>query len=303
MVADRNDPQRMQLTKHHALDNDFLVAIAPSRPLGPDDARAWCHRQRGIGADGLLQAVPTHPGGSGWRMTLWNADGGQPEVSGNGLRCLAQALADHLQLDRSTDRALAIETDAGPRPATVHARPATGTGPVDQVTVAMGKAVPGPEPSERWAELGLEVAHQVGVDVGNPHLVGFVGDSAMADGSEPPALHDLGGADGPGGLGTVDIATIGAGIEADRPDGLNVHVARVLDRNRIEIVIWERGVGITQACGSGACAAAWAASRLGLVDDRVEVIMPGGSATVGIDGDELTLTGPAVRVAEVIVDG
>lgn len=279
------------LTKHHGLGNDFLIAVEPSRPLSSADAVAWCHRREGIGADGLIQAEPgvTSDGGAvtSWRMTLWNSDGGRAQISGNGLRCLAQALADHLGHDRTDELGLAIETDAGPRSALVLARSGAAPNGVehDRVRVGMGKAVDGPGPSTRLAELGVEVVDQVGADLGNPHLVGF-----LAPGDDP-AGHDM--------------ARIGPAVEADHPGGLNVHLVRVVDRSRLEMVIWERGAGVTMACGSGACAAGWAADRAGLVDGRggVEVVMPGGSARVEVSDDEVVLTGPAVRVGRVVIDG
>lgn len=267
------------LTKHHGLGNDFLVAVEPSRQLGPADALRWCDRRVGIGADGLIQATKTAEP-TRWRMVLWNSDGGRAEISGNGLRCLAQALADHIGHDRAGDLSLTIETDAGAREATVLARCASSPTSADQIRVAMGKAVEGPAPSGRWAGLGIDVSQQFGVDLGNPHLVGFVA-----------------------GLDGLDMATIGPVVEADHPGGLNVHLVRVLDRTSLQMVIWERGAGVTMACGSGACAAAWAATRAGLVDGTVEVVMPGGSATVGVTDDEVVLTGPAVRVGEVRLDG
>jgi diaminopimelate epimerase len=184
------------------------------------------------------------------------------------------------------DLDLTIETDAGSRPVVVLARTAVGgvsNGPAadaDRVRVSLGKAVEGPVTSPRFAGLGLTVAEQIGVDLGNPHLVAFV-DSV----------------DG------VDMATVGPVVEADYPGGVNVHLVRVIDSGRIEMVIWERGAGVTRACGSGACAAAWAANRAGLVASRVDVRMPGGSAQVEASGEEVVLTGPTVRVAEVTVHG
>lgn len=284
------------LTKHHGLGNDFLVAVDPPRPLTSADALAWCDRRQGIGADGLVTATPggsprdtATPGGSPdrWRMVLFNSDGGRAEISGNGLRCLAQALADHLDHDGTTDLSLTIETDAGTRHAVVEARPAGGPPAEDRVRVGMGKAVDGPAPSSRWSGLGVPVTAQVGVDLGNPHLVAFV---------DP---------DRPGGspLGAIDMSRVGPAVEAGHPGGLNVHLVRVVDRGRLEMVIWERGAGVTMACGSGACAAAWAANRAGLVGDRVDVAMPGGAALVELTDDEVVLVGPAVRVAEIRIDG
>lgn len=290
--------QPLLLTKHHGLGNDFLVALESAAPLDGDDARTLCHRREGIGADGLIVAHPTSgdastaPGGATtdvaaaaghehrWTMVLWNADGGRAEISGNGIRCLGQAIARRLKLDRAEPHRLIIDTDAGPR--TLELRPALD-GPADElwVRVGMGPAVDGPAPSDRWASVGVEPLDQAGVDIGNPHLVAFVPES------EP-----------------FDMAVVGPAVEADYPDGLNVHLVEVVDRGRLRLKVWERGAGVTQACGSGACAAGWAAHRLDLVDPTVVVSMPGGEATVELhDPDEVRLVGPATYVGEVIVDG
>lgn len=286
-MNDRTTTQHIRLTKHHGLGNDFLIAVDPDRPLTPDDARAWCDRRTGVGADGLIVAVPVGGavngvGGSGsvrhWRMTMWNADGSQPELSGNGLRCLGQAIAEHQHLDPGIDQQLTIDTDAGTRPMTVLA--SAQPGPTASVRVGMGKAVEGPAPSQRWAEVSAPITGQRGVDVGNPHLVGFVDD-----------------------LGSADMADIGPVIEADYPSGLNVHLVAPVDTSRLRLRVWERGVGVTQACGSGAVAAAWAANASGLVGEQVTVDMPGGSVEVELGTDEIHLTGPTVRVAEVLIHG
>lgn len=275
-------PLKIRLTKHHGLGNDFLVAVAPARSLSGEDAVAWCDRRTGIGADGLLEATELDPveGVARWRMALWNSDGGRAEISGNGIRCLGQAIADHLQLDRSVQQQLIIETDAGTRPLTIMAG---STAPADRIRVGMGKAVPGPEASDRLAGVlasaDIALVSQVGVDIGNPHLVAFVDR-----------------------LGQADMAAIGPAIEADYPGGLNVHLVEVAGPGELALRVWERGAGVTQACGSGASASAWAAVRAGLVTSPVTVEMPGGEATVEID-DEVFLIGPAIRVGEVILDG
>ena len=99
------------------------------------------------------------------------------------------------------------------------------------------------------------------------------------------------------------MGAVGPAVEADYPAGLNVHLVHVIDDQRIEMAIWERGAGATRACGSGAGAAASAAFRAGLVGSVVDVAMPGGSAQVELVGDEVILSGPAVRIAEVTVHG
>lgn len=277
-----NPLTRIRLTKHHGLGNDFLIAVDPAHagaePPTADHARAWCDRRTGIGADGLMLATPES--GGRWRMVLWNADGSRAEISGNGIRCLGQAIVAHLELDRSVDQDLVVETDAGTRQVTVRAVDPGVSSDTAAVRVSMGKAVPGPEPSSRWSEVGIDVVEQHGVDIGNPHLVAFVPSVAGAD-----------------------MAVIGPVIEADYPAGCNVHLVEVLGPRHLDLRVWERGAGVTQACGSGACAAAWVAVSAGMVDSPVTVDMPGGAATVELVDDEIFLIGPAVRVAEVIVNG
>lgn len=278
-------------TKHHGLGNDFLIALEPPRSLSSNDAIAWCDRRRGIGADGLIMAERLAD--DLWAMTLWNSDGSRPEVSGNGLRCLGQALARHVG---ATDtHTFTVRTDGGLR--TLRVEPDRRSDSM-QVQVDMGPATTGPPLSERWLDAGVDVIDQLGVDVGNPHLVALVDDVSVHDPRE-----------------------FGPLIEADYPDGINVHLIDVVDRHAIRLVVWERGAGYTEACGSGACAAAWAARQWGLVDDSVRVSMPGGSATVAIvespapaaapstapdtatASNTVLLTGPAVYVGTVLLDG
>lgn len=257
-------------TKHHGLGNDFLIAVEPARPLSADDARHWCDRRRGIGADGLISATANDDGS--WQMILWNSDGSRPEVSGNGLRCLGQALAAYVgAFDAVT---FMVVTDGGIR--TLDVEPAH---PVAQVRVDMGRATEVGEISERWNEVGINVERQIAIDIGNPHLVALVADAS---------LHD--------------VSTFGPVVEADYPKGVNVHLIDVVDSSTIRLFVWERGAGYTEACGSGACAAGWAAHKWGLADAAVDVVMPGGSARVEVADDTVFLTGPAAFVGAVMLD-
>jgi diaminopimelate epimerase len=263
----------LTFTKHHGLGNDFLCAVEPGVPFSPADVVRWCDRRRGVGADGVITAERDTTGTADWAMVLHNADGTRAEISGNGIRCLGQAVLAHE--GRVPPAELSVRTDAGVRDLTVAPTddPATVL-----VRVQMGSAKAGPAPSDRLAGLGVTAHHQLGVDLGNPHLVVLVDD---------PAVHDLG--------------VVGPAVEAAYPEGLNVHLVAVTARDRIVMAVWERGAGLTEACGSGACAAAWAAHRWGLVDETVTVEMPGGAATIEV-GDPLVLIGPATHVATVIVD-
>lgn len=268
----------MRLTKHHGLGNDFLVVLDTdaSHPLDAVLARALCDRHTGIGADGLLRATPLAAGAAARvRMELLNADGSGAEMSGNGIRCLAQAVLSGGW--PGIGSAIPIETDAGLRTVTVHEQ-------VDAVThslsVAMGRArVDGEAPE--WA-VGA-VGRVLVVDMGNPHLV-----------------FDLSGAD-ERATDEIDLVALGESVNAKVPGGANVHLLTGTD-DGIDIRTYERGVGPTLACGTGACASAAAARVWGLVGDVVPVDMPGGRAEVTLGAaadDDVVLRGPATLVAEI----
>ena len=261
----------LTLTKHHGLGNDFLVAFHPGVDDLPALARRLCDRRRGIGADGLLVAEAAE--GYAARMTLYNADGSRAEMSGNGIRCFAQALAerrgdlsDQLILTDAGDRLVVIE--ATEDPATILAR------------VEMGEVSSLDEPAG-WAALGCHpdrpVAH---LSLGNPHSVVGVDEVALVDlghlGSQVPH---------------VNLEIVEPGPES----------------NAITMRVHERGAGITEACGTGACAAAYAARSWGLVArgaGDVIVHMDGGTATVGFSDEapeRAILTGPATFIAEIDV--
>lgn len=277
-----------RLTKHHGLGNDFLVLLgAPAdlRAIDGNVARRWCDRRRGIGADGLLLGAL---GGADVDlvMTLFNADGSPAEMSGNGIRCLAQAEARRREVESI---ALRIRTDAGVR--TVEVVP--GAGPTDRRTVSatvdMGATSPGPEPDVELksdpADLGttealaLSPRASVTIDLGNPHLVLLV--------TDPEA---------------VDLVAAGSLHECAYSHGINVHVIAPTpdEPDALSMRVWERGVGVTDACGTGAVAAARAAHDWGLVGPNVVVHMPGGDVEVVV-GDPMTLTGPSTYVAAVEV--
>lgn len=263
------------MLKYHGLGNDFLVALDPSGLPGGEEldagfVRSVCDRRRGFGADGVVVARPPKLGGD-VAMELRNADGGRAETSGNGLRCLALALLDGGVVAR---RDMTVETDAGPRRCEVGARARDGCA---EVLVEMGPVTveaeqpPPPALGSAWRAFGAST--------GNPHLV-LVG----------PHLDD------------VDIEAIGRDLEPARAGGQNVEAAAVRGRS-IDLLVWERGAGRTQACGSGSVAAAAVARSVGLVDDRVQVRNPGGSVTVHLhDRDHLleaALEGPACRIGRV----
>jgi diaminopimelate epimerase len=262
----------MRLSKHHGLGNDFLVLLDLDgiRPVSGGDAVALCDRRQGIGADGLIR-VTAGTGGADVTMRLLNADGSVAEMSGNGIRCLAQAV---FQAGLATPPQLRVATDAGLRTVTVLSRSAGNT---HRMSVEMGQAKVGEEQPE-WVE--GEVLRAVRVDVGNPHVVLQWGGDAL------PALDEL--------------VEIGARIDSAMPGGANVEVIQPgTTPGEIDMVVYERGVGPTAACGTGACAVAAAAHSWELAGERATVHMPGGPVEVTL-GDPVLLTGDVASVA--IVD-
>ena len=257
----------MQLTKHHGLGNDFLIALANALPAdAPALAEAVCHRTRGVGADGLIFGLPGDAeAGTNVTMVLFNADGSRAEMSGNGIRCLAQAVVAR----GGCGVELRIGTDAGLR--VVSVEPADDPY-VIQARVDMGPVSAGPALGEIGYPDGLRFTT---ADVGNPHLIIHIPDvhgiDVAADGKRLSRL-----------AGGINVEFI-----SPRPGGKG-----------IDLRVWERGVGITEACGTGACAAAQAAHDWGLTSQPVLVSMPGGNVIVEL-GDTAVLIGPAEYIAAV----
>ncbi len=324
------------LIKCHGVGNDFLIWFDPARPGGAlpfrddgDDARggasdrageldddlvrALCDRRTGVGADGVVVARPPIDARAAVAMELRNADGSRAETSGNGLRCLALALVRA----GVAGSEVALETGSGLRRCVVGP---PGPGGSSTVSVEMGRLLLGPElggtgpgrpqpasgAGPRWTEprpdpvmapgapgppaasplLAGLLAHGFRarlVDAGNPHLV-LLGES----------------------LAGVDISAVGPELEATVPDGANVELAATTGSGSLDLLVWERGAGRTDACGSGSCATAAVARAAGLVADRVEVRNPGGELLVELSGPlgspEAVLSGPAVQVARIEVD-
>ena len=268
----------MRVSKFDAWGNDFLVLdVAQLRSVGideaavnwPDVSRAWCNRASGVGADGLLLLERIDDVDA--RMRLYNSDGSTAEMSGNGARCFAHAL---FRSDAARgERVYRLHTDAGVREVTVGERDSNSI----VATVDMGEVSTIDAPAN-WAAIGAHPDRPVvHVSVGNPHTVVGVDDVDLVDvgqlGRQVPQVN-------------LEIIAPGPG------------------RNAITMRVHERGAGITQACGTGACASAWAALRWGLVSstaERVEVTvhMLGGDAVVTLNAPEagrVALTGPAQYV-------
>jgi len=276
----------VRFAKYHGLGNDFVVvdlrAAEPAIAAAiqePNVVKAVCDRQFGVGADGVLAILPA-PGADA-RMRVLNADGSEAEMCGNGIRCVVEELHAHGGLAKDD---MAIETGAGKL---ICQRRDGG------VTVAMGAPrltrgeipMTGPA-SERCVDQPIEIIghptrHVTCVSMGNPHAVIFIDSNAD--------LRDL-------------AETIGPRIEhhAWFPARTNVEIVRVRSRGELDVVVWERGVGRTLACGTGACATAVVALEKGLVrGPSVRVSLPGGDLEIEPSKDGHTfMTGPARRVFE-----
>jgi diaminopimelate epimerase len=258
----------LTLTKAHAYGNDFLLLetgrTGSERLDAVDLARRACARHAGIGADGLILFSTTAAGAD---MRLLNADGSRAEISGNGLRCLAALLAHRRAL--APGGQIDIDTDAGRKQLELLER----AGGRCTFRAAMGE----PERIERRSiRVGQSDVDAVTLRVGNPQCVvlGEVNEERLHRIAAPLAVHSV------------------------FPEGTNVELASVESPRVVRILIWERGVGPTEASGTGACAAAVAAMRYGGADRDVEVVSPGGAQRVEWLADGLYLTGWAELIAE-----
>ncbi len=272
----------MQFTKLHGTGNDFVVIDARSLDWDWDVlARAVCDRHFGVGADGLILAVPSAR--AGVRMRIFNADGSEAEMSGNGMRCLVKFAVDSGLVVTAGDE-FDVETGAG----VLRVRITTEKGRVTTVRESMGRphldpreipiAVEAPPPLRNvdLAVAGRTIAITP-VSMGNPHAVHF----QQAPVEEFP-LH-----------------TLGPLVEnhALFPQRTNFEVVRVTGRDSAEMRVWERGVGETLSCGSGASATIVAGRLLGLLDDALELRVPGGVLHLEWDGQgDVVLSGPVEEV-------
>lgn len=270
----------IEFTKMHGLGNDFVVidAIRQHVELAPAEVRHLAHRRLGVGCDQvLLVEAPTRPGVD-FRYRIFNADGGEVEQCGNGARCFARFVRDKRLTDRDT---IVVETASGVIRPHIEAD--------GEVTVDMGRPrfepteIPmlAPERTDRYLVSAGDLGSlPVGaVSMGNPHAVLEVEDVERA----PVAR-----------LGPV------LGASGRFPRGVNVGFMQVVDAGHIRLRVFERGVGETQACGTGACAAVCIGRVWGRLDERVAVDLPGGRLHVRWDGGagHAWMRGPAVTVFE-----
>ncbi|MFQ3587842.1 MAG: diaminopimelate epimerase [Fimbriimonadaceae bacterium] len=265
-------------TKMHGIGNDFVVVDAIRTGRLPDRlpelARRMCDRRFGVGADGLIFALPGRS--APFAMRMLNPDGSESEMCGNGIRCLARFLADH---GHAKPGPIPVETGAGTLVLELL--------PDGRVRVDMGPArltrgeigMEGP-PEETFVEQpvpGFEPAIAgTAVSMGNPHLVVFVPDA-----------------------GAVPLEVWGPELERHPlfPNRVNVHFVEVLGRGRLRQRTWERGAGATLACGTGACAAAVAAFRTERGPRQATVSLPGGDLEIEyLESGNVRMTGPAESV-------
>jgi len=269
---------RIEFTKMHGLGNDFVVLDARRTKLtvDPARARALADRRRGIGCDQVILLEPARNGGAQLHMRIFNADGSEVAACGNASRCIGAMLLD----ETGTETAV-IETDAGLLEAV---RGKNG------IAIDMGLAL------DDWRDIPLieardtlhleivegPLADPVAVSVGNPHAVFFVEDAEA-----------------------VPLAELGPKLEHHPlfPERTNVEVVEVQTPTRLRVRVWERGAGITQACGTGACAAAVAANRREMAERRVTIVLDGGELDIHWREDgHVIMTGPVATVYSGVVD-
>ncbi len=257
----------LRFRKMHGLGNDFVVIDARGGrdPVTPDLARRLGDRHRGVGFD---QLAVIRDGEDAPRIDFWNADGSPAAACGNATRCVA-----HLLMRETGARRLALRTGRG-----LLAAEAEDDG---RIRVNMGA------PVEDWRAIPLAAAADLdalplegapsAVGMGNPHCVFVVTDAEAAP-----------------------VEAWGPRIEHDPlfPERTNVEFVQVLDRETIRMRVWERGLGVTLACGSGACAAVVATARRGLTGRRVTVLLDGGPLGIDWRGDGVWMTGPVAEVFE-----
>ncbi|NJR65239.1 MAG: diaminopimelate epimerase [Leptolyngbyaceae cyanobacterium CRU_2_3] len=272
----------IEFVKYHGLGNDFILidnrhTVDPL--LSPEQAVLWCDRHFGIGADGVIFALPGQAD-TDYTMRIFNSDGSEPEMCGNGIRCMARFVADLEGQTATSEQTYRIHTLAG---LILPQLQADG-----KVTVDMGlprllaSEIPTTlvAPDEKVVNQPLAVAGQTWevtcVSMGNPHCITFVEDVAA-----------------------VPLEAIGPQFEHHPgfPQRTNTEFIQVISRNYLKMRVWERGAGITLACGTGACATLVAGVLTGRCDRRATVELPGGCLDIQwSDEQRLYMTGPAQRV-------
>lgn len=270
--------------KYHGLGNDFVLI---ERPITPEEAKALCHRRLGVGGDGILIVSTSNRSPATSTVEVINSDGSSAEICGNGLRCVALHVHESAPKPGGMYR---FETGAGPRRCVLLEHPRPGEALVEvemgQPTVERREVPVTGEGSmiEETVEIGGRPFSITAVGMGNPHAVTF------------------------GVFTRDDVVTIGPELErhAMFPAGVNAGFATMSVRDRVELIVWERGAGLTGACGSGACAAAVAACVTDRADRGTPIVVaqPGGELTITVSADLslVRMRGPARRAFSGHVD-
>ena len=258
----------MHFTKMHGLGNDYLYVYGEVPADIAALSRKLSDRHFGAGSDGMIYISPSEK--ADFRMRIFNADGSEAKLCGNGIRCVGKYVYDKGYTDKTH---LTVETLSGIRTLDLEVR----GGKVRRAAVDMGRAEVG---EDRALSVDGQEWTGTPVSVGNPHFVLFVRDIEEAP-----------------------LYTLGPRIEKHEafPDGVNVEFVEARGENRLRMRVWERGSGVTMACGTGACASAAAAVRKGLCDpyEPVCVELDGGILEISVDrGGTVTMTGPAESIYE-----
>lgn len=268
----------MDFTKMQGIGNDYVYVDCFKEQVKEPGAvaRFISDRRFGIGSDGLILICPSRI--ADCRMEMYNTDGSQGRMCGNGIRCVGKYVYDH-GLVPSDRRSLTVETLAGVK----ELRLEVEEGKAVRLTVDMGKPSLTSEISESVTIEGKEW-NFTGIDVGNPHAVYFVEDTD-----------------------SLDLEKMGPHFEYHErfmPDRVNSEFIRVIDRNHIQMRVWERGSGETWACGTGATASAMASILSGYTEDEVTVSLRGGDLKIRLDRESghLFMTGPAAEVFHGSID-
>ncbi len=257
----------MHFTKMQGLGNDYLYVYG--EPQSPESLSVkLSDRHFGPGSDGMIWISPSPL--ADFRMRIFNADGSEAKMCGNGIRCVGKYVYEKGYTDKTR---LTVETLSGVKSLELQ----VAYGKVRSVTVEMGRAAVSPE---KTLSVGGREVTLIPVDVGNPHAVIFTEDAEAAP-----------------------LETLGKAIEHHEafPGGVNAEFVQVLGKNRLRMRVWERGSGVTLACGTGACASTAAAAARGLVSwgEPVSVVLDGGTLSVTASPDgQVKMSGPAEFVYE-----
>lgn len=250
----------------HGVGNDYIYVDVTKYPLANPERKAieWSKYHTGIGSDGLILIGTSEI--ADFSMRIFNTDGSEAMMCGNGSRCVGKYVYEY-GLTRQTE--ITLETLAGVKVLKLH----TENDKVTSVTVDMGT----PLEIERIRLEGKHSIQSTRISMGNPHLVTFVED-----------------------ITSINLLETGPELECHPlfPDRTNVEFAQIINKDKIRMRVWERGSGITQACGTGACATAVAAFKNGLTGRNCEIIMDGGTVTIEWEeaSGHILMTGPATKV-------